>query len=63
MTPLEALRAATLSGARYLGLDSEIGSIEAGKLADFIVLNADPLTDIHNSTNIAFTVKNGAIWE
>lgn len=63
MSPLEALRAATLSGARYLGLDSEIGSIEAGKLADFIVLNADPLTDIHNSTNIAFTVKNGAIWE
>ncbi len=38
MTPLEALRAATLDGARYLGLDRELGSIEVGKLADLVVL-------------------------
>lgn len=62
MTPLEALRSATLDGARYLGLDAELGSIEAGKFADFIVLNANPLDDIHNSTNIELVVKNGEAW-
>ncbi len=63
MTPMEALRAATLNGARYLGLEGQIGSVEAGKLADFIVLDGDPLQDIHNTTKIAFTVKNGERFE
>jgi imidazolonepropionase-like amidohydrolase/Tol biopolymer transport system component len=62
MTPMEAIRAATLSGATYLGLEQDLGSIEAGKLADFVVLDADPRADIHNTTEITFTVKNGAIW-
>lgn len=59
MTPHEALRAATLNGARYLGLEGQLGSIEAGKLADFIVLDSDPLADIHNSRDIWIVVKNG----
>jgi imidazolonepropionase-like amidohydrolase len=62
MEPLEALRAATLDGARYLGLEDQLGSLRAGKLADLVVLDADPLADIHNSAKIAFTVKNGEIW-
>ena len=62
MEPLEALRAATLDGARYLGLEDQLGSLRAGKLADLVVLEADPLVDIHNSARIAFTVKNGEIW-
>ena len=46
MTPMEALRAATIDGARYLGLDGEIGSLENGKLADLIVLDRNPLENI-----------------
>ncbi len=63
MTPMEALHAATLQGARYLGLESQLGTVEAGKLADLVVLDADPRDDIHHSTDIAFTVKNGEIHE
>ncbi len=63
MTPHEALRAGTLDGARYLGLDALIGSIEPGKLADLVVLDGDPLRDIHESTDIAFVLKNGVRWD
>ena len=63
MTPMEALRAATLNGATYLGLDKQIGSVEPGKLADLVVLDANPLEDIHNSVKIGFVVKNGEVWE
>jgi imidazolonepropionase-like amidohydrolase/Tol biopolymer transport system component len=63
LTPMEALRAATIGGATYLGLDKQIGTVEAGKLADLVVLDADPRADIHNSVKIDFVVKNGEIWE
>ena len=63
MTPTEALFSATVGGARYLGLDDHLGSIEAGKLADFVVLRADPRDDIHHSTAIDQVVHNGRIWD
>lgn len=61
MSPQEALRAATIEGARYVGMDRDIGTVEVGKLADLVVLDADPLVDIHNSTKIHLVLKNGEI--
>ncbi len=63
MTPLEALRAATLDGARYLGLDRELGSIEVGKLADLVVLNANPLDDIRGTERVSQVMLNGRLYE
>lgn len=63
MKPLEAIRAATLNGAAYLGMDKEIGSLEKGKLADLIILNANPLDDIRNSEKIKYTMVNGRLFE
>ncbi len=62
LSPLQALRAATLSGARYLGLDHDIGSIEQGKLADFLVLDGNPLESIRNSESIRQTVLGGRVY-
>ena len=50
MTPMEALRASTILAADKLGFLPDLGSIEAGKLADFVVLDANPLDDIHNTS-------------
>jgi imidazolonepropionase-like amidohydrolase len=62
MTPLEALRVATLNPARTLGLDLDLGSIEPGKLADFVVLDENPLEDIHNSETVSLVIKNGVAY-
>ncbi len=62
MSPLEALRSATTEPARYLGLDQDLGSIEAGKLADLVVLNGDPLADIRVTDNIEWVIQNGRIF-
>ncbi len=63
MTPHESLRAATLNSAQYLGLDADLGSIEAGKLADLIVLEENPLENIRNSEKIRYTMVNGRIYD
>jgi len=63
MTPLQAIRCATINGAAYLGMDKEIGSLEKGKLADLIVLNQNPLDDIRNSDNIKYVMVNGRLYD
>jgi imidazolonepropionase-like amidohydrolase len=63
MTPMQALRSGTLSGAQYLGMDRDLGSLEAGKLADLIVLDRNPLEDIRNSESIAYTMVGGRLYD
>jgi imidazolonepropionase-like amidohydrolase/Tol biopolymer transport system component len=63
MEPHRALRAATLNGAEYLGMESDLGSIEAGKLADIAVLDRNPLDEIENSDSVSLTVINGAVYD
>jgi imidazolonepropionase-like amidohydrolase len=63
MTNHEALRAATLNGARALGLDKDVGSLETGKLADLIVLDSNPLENIRNTQSIRYVMVNGRIFD
>lgn len=59
LDPHDALRVATLHGAHFIGLDQEIGSIEAGKLADLLILERNPLDDIRNTLAISQVMKGG----
>ena len=63
LTPLEALQAATRNTAEGVGLGDDVGTIEVGKLADLVLLDADPLTAIANTTRIAAVVANGRLLE
>ncbi len=63
MKPLEALKVGSLYGAYFIGLDHELGSIKADKLADLIILNSNPLEDIHNTTDILYVMKNGRLYD
>jgi imidazolonepropionase-like amidohydrolase len=63
LTPMEALRAATSDGARYLGLDGELGSLEKGKLADLIVLDRNPLENIRHSESLNMVMLNGRLYD
>jgi imidazolonepropionase-like amidohydrolase len=63
MTPWQALHCATMLGAESIGLEKEVGSIEPGKLADLIVLNSNPLQNIHNSRDLRYVIKNGVVYD
>ena len=63
MPPMEAIRAATMNGAIYLGMEKEIGSLEVGKLADMVIMNDNPLDDIRNSEKIKYVMINGRLYD
>ncbi|HEX7175808.1 MAG TPA: amidohydrolase family protein [Pyrinomonadaceae bacterium] len=63
LTPLESLRAATLHGAAYLGLDADLGSLEPGKLADLIVLDKNPLENLRHSESITHVMIGGVLYD
>ena len=59
LTPSDAIRSATINGAGTIGRENDVGSIEVGKIADFVVLDMDPISDIRNVRSVYMTVKNG----
>ena len=63
MSNARILRTATLNGARTLGLDKQLGSLEPGKLADVIVLDRNPLEDIGNTNSVRYTMLNGRLYD
>ncbi len=63
MTPLEALKAGTISAARFIGLEQDIGSIEVGKLADLAVLDNNPLEDIRLSSEVSLVLVGGNLFD
>lgn len=62
-TPLQALRAATLDSADYLGLSQDLGSIEVGKLADLVILDANPLDDLQHTASTHGVMVNGRLFD
>ncbi len=59
----EALRGGTIEGAKYIGLDGDLGSIEVGKLADLVVIDGNPLDDLRRSEFVTYTVQNGRVYD
>ena len=59
IAPLDVIRIATYNSALFLGKADQLGSIDTGKLADFVLLSKDPTLDINNVKSIVFVVKNG----
>lgn len=58
-TPMEALVAATRNGARLIGIEDQVGTVEPGKIADLLILSDDPLTDIENIRRIEWVIQHG----
>jgi imidazolonepropionase-like amidohydrolase len=63
MTPLEMIRTGTITAAQIMGMEDDIGSLEPGKLADLVILNKNPMDDIHNTNAIRSVMKAGTLWD
>jgi len=62
-TPMEALQAATIVPARAMQLEAELGTIEKGKRADMVVLNANPIENIRNIRSVRWTISDGRVYD
>lgn len=62
MTPMNALRAATIFGAEAIGVEKELGTLSGGFLADLLVMDANPLDDLRNTTSLRYVMKNGVLY-
>jgi imidazolonepropionase-like amidohydrolase len=62
-TPMEAIQAATVVPARAMGVERELGTVEKGKRGDLILINGNPLEDIHNTRNVEYVVTNGVMFK
>lgn len=63
LTPLQALQTATINPAKYLNMTESLGTVEEGKIADLIILNENPLDDIHNISDINAVLLNGRLFD
>jgi imidazolonepropionase-like amidohydrolase len=63
MSPIDALRAATINGAELLGRSKDIGAIEPGKYADIVAVDGDPLSDIAVMEKVTFVMKGGEVYK
>jgi imidazolonepropionase-like amidohydrolase len=62
MSNMDAIQAGTLNGAKLLGWDKNLGSLESGKWADIVAVKGDPLKDIHAMERPVFVMKNGVVY-
>lgn len=63
LKPIDAIRAATINAARMLGKEKELGSVDAGRMADLVILDANPLDDIRAIRRIHRVVKGGVVYD
>jgi imidazolonepropionase-like amidohydrolase len=63
LPPAAVLKAATINGARALGVDARLGSVEPGKLADLVIVNGNPVADIKDARNVSRVIKNGSVYD
>ncbi|MDG1039754.1 MAG: amidohydrolase family protein [Polaribacter sp.] len=63
MKNLDALKVATIHGAKALGLDTDLGTIEAGKIADILIMDKNPLENLRNTNSLKYVVKNGVLYD
>jgi len=63
MKNYDALKTATILGAKAIGLDTDLGSLEAGKIADILIMEENPLENLRNTNTLKFVIKNGVVYD
>lgn len=63
MSNYDALRLATIKGCEALGLDNDLGTLEVGKIADLLIMNANPLDNLRNTNTLSHVIKNGIVYD